>query len=71
MHLRGRQGIGVVLHCGARAGPRAQRLPVRDPAGMLDWLANDRAMVRFADTAEVEARREAFQALLRDWLACL
>jgi len=38
---------------------------------MLDWLANDRAMVRFADTAEVEARREAFQALLRDWLACL
>lgn len=68
MHLRGK-GIGVVLHRGATSQPPPQRLAVDDELGMLDWLALDRAMVRFADAAELEDRRSSFQRLLRSWIA--
>lgn len=68
-HLRAKTGIGVILHLGAKA----RELPpggvtVADPGAMLQWLAADRAMVSFRDSADVEARREAFVALVRDWI---
>src|SRR5690606_32385528 len=68
MHLRGK-GVGVVLHRGATAKPATQRLAVDDACGLLEWLASDRAMVRFSDNADIENRRTAFQDLIRSWIA--
>lgn len=41
---------------------------IDDPAGLLEWLGDDRATVKFRDAADIAAKREAFAALLREWL---
>ena len=69
-HLRARDGVQLVLHLGARVRDAATTgISVADPDGLLEWLARDRATVRFRDLAEVEARRDALAALVRAWIA--
>lgn len=69
-HLRAKRGIGLVLHLGARARSLpAGGLAIDDPDGLLVWRAPDRALLTFADRAELEARVEAVQAVLRQWIA--
>jgi hypothetical protein len=67
-HLRAKIGIGLIFHFGAKVrddpgGPR-----IEDPDGMLVWLAADRAVVHFADAADVHARQAALQAVVRQWI---
>lgn len=69
-HLRARTGIGLVLHLGARArSVPAGGLAIDDPDGLLVWRAPDRALLTFADRAELVARGGAVQAVLRQWIA--
>lgn len=68
-HLRSRQGIGLVLHLGAKARELpAGGLKIDDPAGLLQWLGADRAMIEFRDGPDLAAKSVALQALLRDWI---
>ncbi len=69
-HLRAKQGIGLILHLGAKARALpAGGVQVPDPTGMLEWLGPDRARVSFRDAADLAARGPALQALVRAWLA--
>lgn len=69
-HLRVKQGIGLILHFGAKKNAiSATGVDVADPSGLLQWLARDRAMITFADLDQLANRREALQALLREWLS--
>ena len=69
-HLRARDGVQVILHLGARVRETAATgIAIDDPDGLLEWLARDRATVRFRDLADVEAKRDAFAALVRAWIA--
>jgi hypothetical protein len=69
LHLRTKQGIGLILHFGAKKkdGLTAQR-DIADPAGLLVWLAEDRAVVALADAADVEAKRPALTTIIRQWI---
>lgn len=68
-HLRAKTGIGVILHFGAKKNAiSTDGVTIADPGGMLQWLAKDRALVAFRDVADVAARREAFVALVREWI---
>lgn len=71
-HLRAKSGIALILHLGAksRALP-AGGLGIEDPSHLLTWLGKDRAMVEFADAADVEAKRIALRALLAQWIRCV
>ncbi len=68
-HLRAKDGVQVILHLGARkredANPRAS---IADPESMLEWLADDRASIRFRDVHEVNARGAALADLVRAWI---
>lgn len=67
--LRHRDGVQMVLHLGARPRPdTGLREGIADPSALLDWRGPDRATVTFADRADVEAKRPAFEAVLRQWL---
>lgn len=69
LHLRQRRGVGVVLHLGAKARALPEGgLAIDDPAGLLSWRGPDRAMVVFADAADIAARGPAFAALLGQWV---
>lgn len=70
VHLRATDSLTLILHTGARVkegdGPA-----VDDSAGLLKWLAKDRAMVMLGKGAEIEAKRPALEALVRAWIARL
>jgi hypothetical protein len=60
-------GLGLVLQLGAKA--RADpMLEIPDPDRLLEWLARDRAVVRFTGAEHVRARESALQALIREWI---
>jgi len=68
-HLRAKAGIGVILHLGAKVRDLpAGGVPIEDEGCLLKWLAKDRAMVEFADAQDLDNKRPAFQAVLRQWI---
>jgi len=68
MQLRREDRVLLVLHLGAgkRTMPDGA---IADPDALLTWLGADRATVSFAGVADVDARADALQAVLRCWLA--
>lgn len=68
-HLRGKQGLQIILHTGAkvRTLPRGG-LQLDDPTGLVKWLAPDRCLVALAAGA-APAQLAPLQALVRQWLA--
>lgn len=67
-HLRAHDGIGIVMHLGAKVRERPA-FQVADPRGLLKWLAKDRALMNFAGIEDVKAHAEAIQAIVRQWIA--
>ncbi|MCL6712903.1 DUF1801 domain-containing protein [Pseudomonas sp. R2.Fl] len=70
-HLRAKQGIGVILHRGAKTRAPSSNPAIDDPEGLLEWLGPDRARVAFADMAELRHHQAAFEAVLRQWIRLL
>lgn len=71
-HLRTKVGVGVILHFGAKVREVAAiRGSIKDPRKLLTWLAKDRAAVSFVDMADLLAKKKAFQAVIRRWIACV
>lgn len=67
--LRSTTSVQVVLHLGAKPKKRTTlRDAVEDPAGLLEWRDEDRAIVTFRDAADVNAKAEAFATVLRQWV---
>jgi len=66
-HLRTKDGIGIVLHLGAKVR-ETPAFQVDDPRGLLKWLAKDRALVNFAGVEDVKAHEAAIQAIVRQWI---
>jgi hypothetical protein len=68
-NLREKQGIGIILHLGAKVRDlKPGELKVEDPTGMLTWLAKDRAMIKFANGSDFQAKKGTFTALVRSWV---
>lgn len=68
-NLREKQGVGVILHLGAKVrviGPDG--LSIADPEGLLKWLAKDRAQLVFASVEDFSTKRAAFETLVRSWI---
>lgn len=69
INLREKNGVGVILHLGARArdlGPGG--IVIDDPTNLLKWLATDRAMIVCADLQDFRAKQAAFEAVVSRWL---
>ena len=69
-NLREKAGIGVILPLGAKVrdtGPGG--LVLQGPAQLVKWLAKDRAMIVFKDRQDFVAKKAAFEAIVRGWLA--
>ena len=62
--------VMVVLHKGAKVKENSTAgQAISDPAGLLEWLAKERAMVRFRDMKSIESGRSAFESIVRQWIA--
>jgi hypothetical protein len=59
----------VILHKGAKVKDNSTAgLAISDPAGLLKWLAKERAMVRFGNMNAIESGRAAFESVIRQWI---
>lgn len=68
-HLRAKDGVQLILHLGAKKRDTAATgIAIADPEALLEWLARDRASVKFRDLKDIDARGSAFAKLIRQWL---
>lgn len=66
INVRAKQGLLVVLHRGAKSSTSTHP-PISDPAGLLQWLSPERAIVPFADIADFRTKQQAFLDVIRLW----
>lgn len=60
----------VILHLGAKVKDNSTaELTISDPTGLLEWLAKDRAAVRFRNMKAIESGQVAFGNIVRQWIA--
>lgn len=67
-HLRDTAAVQIVFHLGAKARGVGMRGRIADPLGLLQWRDADRATVGFRTLAEVEARKAALAAIVKQWI---
>lgn len=68
-NLRAKDRIRLILHLGAKVKATAKEgIQVADPSGLLEWLARDRCLVSFTDENDLEAKRAALEAVVREWI---
>lgn len=69
LNLRAKNGVGVILHFGAKKNDISTTgVSIPDPDSLLEWLAKDRAIVTFRDLNDIAARQSAFTNLIRQWI---
>jgi hypothetical protein len=68
-NLRGKDGVMLVLHTGAKVKASATKgVPVEDPDGLLRWLARDRAVLEFGTVGELKAREAGLRKIIKQWV---
>jgi len=61
--------ILIILHLGAKVKDNSTSgLKINDPTGLLEWLAKDRAAVKFRDMKAIKSSRAAFEKIVRQWI---
>ena len=69
-HLRAKVGVQIILHRGAKV--KTTPMPeIADPSGLLEWLAADRATIKFRDAEDIDARRDDLRSVISAWVEAL
>lgn len=68
-NLRGKGVVRLIFHRGVKKLAPPKTPLIDDPAGLLTWPANDRAIAEFATPAEVKAATPALAKLICAWCA--
>lgn len=61
--------ILLIFHRGAK--PKPEKCPgrlIEDRSGLLEWPANDRAVLRFTGLDDVQNNKEQLRSLVLEWL---
>jgi hypothetical protein len=69
VNLRSRECVQLIFHTGAKVKATATTgVNIADPAGLLKWLAKDRCLVTLGAGKDIQAKRAAFEAIVREWI---
>lgn len=60
--------VWLILHTGAKAKGNDVRQKLKDPAGILKWLAADRALITFEDGKDLTRKRKALALIVKQWV---
>jgi hypothetical protein len=60
--------LELILHRGAKTRDDVADFRFADASGLAEWLAPDRAVVRFRDDADAEAKQAAVVDLVNRWV---
>jgi hypothetical protein len=65
-----RDDVQLIFHHGPRKAT-SKGVPIHDPDGLLEWLATDRASVRFESLQDIRAKKAALQSIVRQWIKAM
>ncbi|MCA9273861.1 MAG: DUF1801 domain-containing protein [Phycisphaerales bacterium] len=71
VHMREAEDVCFILHTGAKKRAKPLKMRLADPSGLVEWLAQDRCLVRLGSGKTLTANRKAFEAILREWIGQL
>ena len=70
-NLHGKDFFRLIFHCGAKVKDNKQKSRLfEDPTALLDWITNDRAIVKFTDMEDVKLKKTALITIIHTWLKC-
>ena len=68
-NLHNKQYVMLVFHKGAKAKSNTSKGPLfKDDTGMLEWVANDRAVLKITSIAEVNSKSQQLKKLVNHWI---
>ena len=67
VNLRSKDVVQLVFHTGAKVKDNP-KLDIADPAGLLLWLAKDRALATLGAGKTLKANAKAFEAIVKAWV---
>ena len=69
LKLQSQKYIQIVLHRGAKTQPQPGERLLANDFGLLDWKSNDRAIMIFRNSEEIQLQKEKLTAIIRSWIA--
>lgn len=68
-NLRGKEYFQLVFHCGAKVKEdKSETLLFEDSTGLLNWITNDRATIKFTNMNDVRAKQNKLAEVIMKWL---
>ncbi|GIO34619.1 MULTISPECIES: DUF1801 domain-containing protein [Paenibacillus] len=68
-NLHGKEGFRLIFHCGSKVTEHAKGKPLfEDSTELLEWLAGDRAAIRFRSLDEIELKKESLKQVVNKWI---
>ena len=68
-NLQGKGFFRLIFHCGPKKSEHEGNGALfEDNTGLLEWVAADRAIIKFTDRSDVEANREKLAAVVTKWI---
>jgi Domain of unknown function (DU1801). len=68
-NLHGKEGFRLIFHCGSKSVSRQDRGKLfDDPTHLLEWVTDDRAVVKLSSMDDVEAKKEKLLEVVSLWI---
>lgn len=68
-NLHGKDGFRLIFHCGSKVTGYAKGEPFfEDSTNLLEWLAGDRAMIKFTSMDDIAAKEERLKQVVHKWI---
>ncbi|MBS4189324.1 DUF1801 domain-containing protein [Bacillus sp. FJAT-49705] len=69
LNLQGQGYFRLVFHCGAKVRDRKKKGHLfEDTTGLLDWVSDDRAIVKIIDMDEVIGKKDLIVEVITKWI---
>jgi len=67
--LHGTGFFRVIFHCGAKKKDNTlQNRLFKDPTGLLEWAANDKAILKFTNLEQIQKEKDQVLQIVKLWL---
>lgn len=68
-NLHGKGFFRLIFHCGAKVKEDSSKEPLfEDISGLLEWVTDDRAIVKFFNRDDIKAKEEQLREVISKWL---
>src|SRR5262245_37634481 len=68
-HLRAKDQVQMIFHTGAKVKESAiTGVQIKDPFGLIKWLAKDRCLITLGAGKDIEANQKALEMIVHEWI---